>query len=73
MRRRRRAISAQRSQSGALAGPSGQALAEARQAELTRGHHATLPYDQIPAFVAELRERPAIAAGARILHPDGDA
>lgn len=30
--------------------------------ELTRGHHPSLPYDRLPAFMAALRERPAIAA-----------
>jgi integrase len=29
---------------------------------LTRGHHAALPYPDVPAFVAELRNREAIAA-----------
>jgi integrase len=29
---------------------------------LTRGHHAALPYSQLPAFIAELRAREAIAA-----------
>jgi integrase len=31
---------------------------------LTRGHHATLAYDDIPAFMADLRVRPAVAARA---------
>ncbi len=30
--------------------------------KLTRGHHAALPYDDMPAFMAELRRRPALAA-----------
>ena len=29
---------------------------------LSRGHHAALPYDEAPAFMARLRERPALAA-----------
>jgi integrase len=29
---------------------------------LTRGHHAALPFEKIPAFIAALRQRPAIAA-----------
>ena len=29
---------------------------------LARGHHAALPFDKVPAFVAELRERKAMAA-----------
>lgn len=33
----------------------------ARQ-KLTRGHHAALPYDDLPGFMAELRKRPALAA-----------
>jgi integrase len=35
-----------------------------KRAKLTRGHHAAMPYADIPAFVAGLRERPAIAARA---------
>lgn len=30
--------------------------------KLTRGHHAALPYTDLPAFVASLRQRPADAA-----------
>src|SRR5271165_6916428 len=30
--------------------------------KLTRGHHAALPYPDMPAFMAELRARPALAA-----------
>ncbi len=33
-----------------------------KRAKLTRGHHAAMPYADVPAFVASLRERPAIAA-----------
>ncbi|MHB2211447.1 tyrosine-type recombinase/integrase [Methylobacterium sp. CM6257] len=29
---------------------------------LTRGHHAALPFPEVPAFVAELRKREAVAA-----------
>jgi integrase len=29
---------------------------------LARGHHAALPFEQVPAFVAQLRERKAMAA-----------
>ena len=36
-------------------------LLPARQ-KLTRGHHAAMPYTDIPAFVANLRERDALAA-----------
>jgi integrase len=32
------------------------------RSRLTRGHHKAMPYDAIPAFVAELRERDAMAA-----------
>jgi integrase len=32
--------------------------------KLTRGHHAALPYGDIPAFMADLRARPALAAMA---------
>jgi integrase len=35
-----------------------------KRAKLTRGHHAAMPYADIPAFVASLRERPAIGARA---------
>jgi integrase len=30
--------------------------------KLSRGHHAALPYDNLPAFMAELRERSSLAA-----------
>jgi integrase len=33
-----------------------------KAAKLSRGHHAALPYAELPAFVAALRARPAIAA-----------
>jgi integrase len=33
-----------------------------KRAKLTRGHHAALPYDEVAAFVAKLREREAVAA-----------
>lgn len=36
-------------------------LLPARQ-RLTRGHHAALPYDELPAFIAELRARQSPAA-----------
>lgn len=35
-----------------------------KRAKLTRGHHAAMPYAEVPAFVARLRERPATAARA---------
>jgi integrase len=35
-----------------------------KRAKLTRGHHAAMPYADVPAFVAALRERPASAAAA---------
>ena len=35
-----------------------------KRAKLARGHHAAMPYTDVPAFVAGLRERPAIAARA---------
>ena len=35
-----------------------------KRAELTRGHHAAMPYADVPVFVARLRERPATAARA---------
>ena len=38
-------------------------LLPARQ-RLTRGHHAALPYDTLPAFMAELRARESMAARA---------
>jgi integrase len=33
-----------------------------KRQKLTRGHHAAMPYADIPAFVARLREREAVAA-----------
>jgi integrase len=33
-----------------------------RQSKLSRGHHAALPYADVPDFVAKLREREAVAA-----------
>ena len=33
-----------------------------RPSKLARGHHAAMPYDEVAAFVADLREREAIAA-----------
>jgi integrase len=35
-----------------------------KRATLTRGHHAALPYADVPAFIAELRRRSATAARA---------
>ena len=35
-----------------------------KQSNLARGHHAAMPYEQLPAFVASLRERDALAAVA---------
>lgn len=35
-----------------------------KRKKLTRGHHAALPYIGVPAFIADLRARPAIAARA---------
>jgi integrase len=35
-----------------------------KRAKLTRGHHAAMPYSDVPAFTAALRERPATAARA---------
>ena len=35
-----------------------------KPAKLTRGHHKALSYSDLPAFVAQLRERPALAASA---------
>jgi integrase len=32
--------------------------------KLSRGHHAAMPYAEVPAFVAKLRERPAMVAMA---------
>jgi integrase len=33
-----------------------------RRQKLTRGHHAAMPYGEVPAFVGRLREREALAA-----------
>src|SRR5690349_14718773 len=38
-------------------------LLPARQ-RLTRGHHAALPYDALPAFMADLRGRQSLAGNA---------
>jgi integrase len=35
-----------------------------KRAKLTRGHHAAMPYSEIPTFIAGLRERRATAARA---------
>jgi integrase len=35
-----------------------------KRATLTRGHHAAMPYADLPVFIAELRRRPATAARA---------
>lgn len=35
-----------------------------RQSKLSRGHHAAMPYQEVPAFVLSLRAREAIAARA---------
>jgi integrase len=35
-----------------------------KRRKLTRGHHAAMPYPNVPAFVAELREREAVAGMA---------
>ena len=35
-----------------------------RRQKLSRGHHAAMPYAQLPAFIAELRGREAVAASA---------
>ncbi|MFP9139233.1 tyrosine-type recombinase/integrase [Devosia sp. XGJD_8] len=32
--------------------------------KLSRGHHKALPYDELPSFMASLRDRPAVAARA---------
>ena len=33
-----------------------------KRQKLTRGHHAVMPYIEVPAFVQALRERPAVAS-----------
>jgi integrase len=35
-----------------------------KRQKLSRGHHAAMPYDQVPDFITGLRERPATAARA---------
>ena len=35
-----------------------------KRQRLRRGHHAALPYDEVPAFMEDLRRRPAMAARA---------
>jgi len=35
-----------------------------RREKLTRGHHAAMPYDQVSAFVGELRQRDSVSARA---------
>jgi integrase len=36
----------------------------AKPAKLTRGHHAAMPYEEVPSFIAELWTREALAARA---------
>lgn len=38
------------------------ALLLPKRRRLTRGHHPALPYAELPAFIAELRDRPAVSA-----------
>jgi integrase len=35
-----------------------------KQSKLTRGHHAAMAYEKVAAFIGELRQRKAMAAGA---------
>lgn len=35
-----------------------------KRGKLSRGHHAALPWEDLPAFILELRKRPAVAARA---------
>jgi integrase len=35
-----------------------------KRQKLTRGHHAALAYSEVPAFIGQLRQRPAVAASA---------
>ena len=35
-----------------------------KRAQLTRGHHSALPFDEIPAFMATVKEREGVAASA---------
>lgn len=35
-----------------------------KRRKLTRGHHAAMPYREVPAFIVRLREREAVAASA---------
>ena len=35
-----------------------------RPSKLTRGHHAAMPYSEVPAFIADIRKREATAARA---------
>jgi integrase len=35
-----------------------------KRAKLTRGHHAAMPYAEVPAFITDLRQRAAVAARA---------
>ncbi|TCM54962.1 integrase [Rhizobium sp. PP-F2F-G48] len=35
-----------------------------KRRKLTRGHHAAMPYADVPAFVGDLRDRPALSARA---------
>jgi len=45
---------------GAMARPSGEPSAEARK--LSRGHLAAMPYEDVPSFVAKLREQDDVNA-----------
>ena len=45
-----------------------------KQPKLSRGHHSAMPYADVSAFVAKLREREAVAAlAAGVRDPDGSS
>jgi len=60
---------AKRRETGPFAGHLDQLLSRRRR--LTRGHHAALPFLEVPAFVAQLRDR-AGTAGMDSGIPDAD-
>ena len=51
-----------RGEPGAVAGPPQERAADSEK--LTRGHHAAMPYQDVPAFVQELPGKQAMAARA---------
>ncbi|MFC3558734.1 tyrosine-type recombinase/integrase [Sphingomonas qilianensis] len=41
-----------------------------KRQKLSRGHHPAMSYEDAPAFMAQLRDRPAMAARTRVCDPE---